>query len=354
MKCHACAHDNVDSALFCAACRRPLVAPTRATPRLEPLAASAASSGATLGARFGDAEADSSRNRFAPPRDADARADRADEGSHLLTDEEAWAAVIGDSNTSYYLERFERLTNGDSAGWHWPAALVTWYWMLYRKMWIPALIYFFAPSLFLGVLSAVLSSAPGLALAIGWLTVIIVPGMKANAWYFRQCEKKIDVIRARGGSKAQMLARIEAAGGTSGVIIVIVAILVLVAGLGIVAAVALPAYQTYVGKAKVTEAVLVGTQVATAVGKQYEQTGALPSGADFDRIASNAARQSRFVSGATIDGSTGAITVKVEAPPSLSGSFVLMPSDEGNRHLSWSCSADEGLAKYAPRSCRAH
>ena len=353
MKCHACAHVNADNALFCAACRRPLVAPTRATPRLEPLAASAASSGAAPGGSFGGADAGASRNRFAPPRDADADAEHADDASRLLTDEEAWGAVIGNSNTRYYLERFERLTNGDSAGWHWPAALVTWYWMLYRKLWIPALIYFFAPIVLLVVLAAVLRSAPLLVIGLWLAAVIGIPGMKANDWYFKQCEKKIDNVRARGGSKTQMIARLEAEGGTSGVAI-LVAILLIFFGSGILAAIALPAYQTYTVKAKVAEAMIVGNQVAAVVGKQYEQTGVLPSGGDFDRIAGDAARQARFVSGASIDSSTAAITIKVEVPPNITGSFVLSPSDEGNRHLRWTCSADDDLAKYAPRSCRAH
>jgi hypothetical protein len=41
----------------------------------------------------------------------------------LAFDEEAWKAVIG----------------------HWPAFFVTWYWLLYRKMWDLAALYFLLP-----------------------------------------------------------------------------------------------------------------------------------------------------------------------------------------------------------------
>jgi hypothetical protein len=62
----------------------------------------------------------------------------------------ARAAFIGDANAAYCPDRFDRLAHGASGGWHWPGMLVTWYWMLYRKMWVPALIYFFAPYLIVG------------------------------------------------------------------------------------------------------------------------------------------------------------------------------------------------------------
>mgnify|MGYP003947886585 CR=1 FL=1 len=48
MKCHACGQDNADSALFCTACRRPLVAPTQLPTRLEPVPATAAPTAATM------------------------------------------------------------------------------------------------------------------------------------------------------------------------------------------------------------------------------------------------------------------------------------------------------------------
>ena len=143
MKCHACRQENAESALFCSACRRPLVAPTKLPSRIEPLAASAGTY-ATATAAAGP----SSGYAAAPSASARARSstfnDRADRESAVLTDEEAWGAIVGNSNAHYYLEKFEGLRHGAGGGWNWPGFLFTWYWMLYRKMWVPALIYFFA------------------------------------------------------------------------------------------------------------------------------------------------------------------------------------------------------------------
>src|SRR5262249_13988726 len=146
-------------------------------------------------------------SRFAPPN-AESTG-RMGSDSDVMTEEEAWASFIGPTNTHYYLERFERLSQGDTARWHWPGALVTWYWLLYRKMWVGAVIYFFAPSLVFAILGAI---SPVLTL-VGWVAFFLVPGMLANGLYYRHCQKKIQQVTARGGSKEQMLARLEAAGG---------------------------------------------------------------------------------------------------------------------------------------------
>jgi Tfp pilus assembly protein PilE len=349
MKCHACGQDNADSALFCTACRRPLVAPARAPTRLEPMLATAAPSAAAAAPVQGDV---GGHNRFAPPNVGAGAGDRTADASTIVTDEEARAAVIGDSNTQYYLDRFDRIAHGQGGGWHWPAFFVTWYWMLYRKMWVPALIYFCAPYAIGIVLGGVTAAAPtaGGLLSLAWLAAwLIGPGLLANGWYHRHCMNQIRDVRARGGSKDQVIARLEAAGGTSSIAVIVLAIFGIVAAIGILAAIALPAYQAYTVKAKVADAIIEGNAVAAAVGRQYEATGQLPT--DVDGIVRQLPRPSKYVRGVELDGTSGALTLRIEATPSISGSIQLTPNADGNRHLSWSCSTTD-LAKYVPRSCR--
>ena len=351
MKCQPCGHDNASSALFCTACRRPLVAPTKLPTRIEPLAqpAMAMAAPAMASSYGGAAEAPSSRNRFAPPETG--RASRMGGETDILTEEEAWAAVIGDSNTHHYLTRFERLARGESGGWHWPAFFVTWYWMLYRKMWVAALLYFVASYAFgiaVGVAAAAAPAVGGLLLLAWW----VLPGLLANGRYFKHCEKKIRDLRARGGSKEQMVARLEAAGGTSNVLVIIFAVFGIIAGIGILAAIALPAYQQYTVKAKVSEAIPLGNEVAQAVGKQYEQTGQLPSQAEVDTIVQNSAHRSKFVSGVDLDNASGTLTLRLTATPRGDGSIQFVPTSDNNHHLSWTCTAPANMQRYVPASCR--
>jgi len=356
MKCQPCGQDNAATALFCTACRRPLVAPSKLPTRIEPLAVPAAAASAAAPAmapaRGGAAEAPSSRNRFAPPN-AGAHGRSGDE-SDVLTEEDAWAAIIGDSNTPYYLDRFDRMRHGANGGWHWPGFLVTWYWMLYRKMWVPALLYFFAPYLFAVAFGIVAAGSPTVAglLYLAWIVAwLIGPGMMANGWYYKHCMNKIRDVRARGGSKDQMLARLEAAGGTSNILVIILAVVGITMVIGILAAVALPAYQQYGFKAKMVNVIPVANDVAAAVGSQYQQTGQLPAQGDVDRMLSQAAHQSKYVTGVDIEPATGELKVHVALSPQVSGTLKLAPGSDNDRHLSWTCSTTD-LKRYVPASCR--
>jgi Tfp pilus assembly protein PilE len=355
VKCHACKQDNAANALFCTACRRPLVAPTAPPSRIEPLAtpsisAGAAAMAATPSGFAAERSAGSARDRYAPPNATGAG--RADDDSGALTDEEAWDAVIGNSNNLYYLTRFERLSQGGSASWHWPAFFVTWYWMLYRKLWVATVVYMIAPWVALALLAALPSAAAGPLMVMGWLAYVILPPVMANKWYFKSCEKKIQDVRARGGSKEKMIARLESAGGTSNIIVIVLAFFGIIFGLGILSAVSLPAYQTYTIKAKIVDAIPVANDVAAAVGKQYEQTGALPSGDDVNRMLAEAPHHSRYVSGVELDGTSGMLKVKINVPPNISGTLLMLPAADNNRHLTWTCATDD-LKRYVPASCRA-
>ena len=356
MKCLPCGQDNASSALFCTACRRPLVATTAPPTRLEsaarPAMAMAGAAPAMAGASAGAADARPSRNRFAPPNAG--RASRLGSDSDVMTDDEAWAAVIGDSNTHHYLTRFDRLAKGDGGGWHWPAFFVTWYWMLYRKMWVPALLYFFAPwvgAIAIGVAGAAVPALAVLLYVAQWLAILFVPPLLANKWYFKHCESKIRDVRSRGGSKDQMLARLEAVGGTSNILVIVLAVFGLIMMVGILAAIALPAYRDYTIKAKVADAMPVGFEVAAAVGKQYDQTGQLPGQTDVDNFVLQAAHHSKYVTGVDLDSADATLTVHVKAPP-VEGSYQLVPSSDNNHHLSWTCRSTDKLSRYVPASCR--
>jgi len=356
VKCLPCGQDNASSALFCTACRRPLVATTAPPTRLEsaarPAMAMAGAAPAMAGASAGAADARPSRNRFAPPNAG--RASRLGSDSDVMTDDEAWAAVIGDSNTHHYLTRFDRLAKGDGGGWHWPAFFVTWYWMLYRKMWVPALLYFFAPwvgAIAIGVAGAAVPALAVLLYVAQWLAILFVPPLLANKWYFKHCESKIRDVRSRGGSKDQMLARLEAVGGTSNILVIVLAVFGLIMMVGILAAIALPAYRDYTIKAKVADAMPVGFEVAAAVGKQYDQTGQLPGQTDVDNFVLQAAHHSKYVTGVDLDSADATLTVHVKAPP-VEGSYQLVPSSDNNHHLSWTCRSTDKLSRYVPASCR--
>ena len=80
---------------------------------------------------------------------------------------ENFRAILGPKNQEYYLQRFEEYeANGKTTiGWHWPAFFITFYWLLYRKMWLAALLYFILPYVctsVLGLITSLLGESRGL------------------------------------------------------------------------------------------------------------------------------------------------------------------------------------------------
>lgn len=173
----------------------------------------------------------------------------------------AWQAVIGPRNQAYYLSRFERTSRGEGgARWHWPALLITWYWLVYRKMWAWSLLYMVLPFLLLlpfGLLAALLGTHRAAdAIPMLYLAALYVaPPLLANGAYYRHCRKLMAAQLARGGSREQYLAQLEARGGTSNLAVAVIGALLLVSMIGMLAAIALPAYQDYVKRARGSQTV---------------------------------------------------------------------------------------------------
>jgi len=152
----------------------------------------------------------------------------------------------------------------------------------------------------------------------------------------------------------------------------LIELMIVVAIIGILAAVALPAYQTYTIKAKVSEGMLAASQCRTTVSEVY-QTGnsaAAPGGNGWG-CENTAGSASKYVNTVKTDGN-GAITVVLSNDASLGAAsgtaLTLVPTDSNGSGLQstsigstqvygWRCGkpsdgTSSTLGKYLPGSCK--
>jgi Tfp pilus assembly major pilin PilA len=145
---------------------------------------------------------------------------------------------------------------------------------------------------------------------------------------------------------------VQAGSGTmkiSGVVIAFGVLLAFVPVLGIMAAVAIPAYSDYTVRAKMTEAVATGRSARESVQEYYQKNRKLPAslreaGFSFEASINVAGVSARF------DGPEVVISVQPRVPQANGGS-VLMKAPAA-QPTTWTCSTDAIPHKYLPANCR--
>ena len=135
-------------------------------------------------------------------------------------------------NADKYLTKFKKFnsngTDSFSATWHWPAFFVPFFWLLYRKLYLWALLVF------------VVSLIPYV-----YFIAMIVFGITGNHIYYKRARKKLLEIKLDpSSSEIQKAVYIAHQGGVNSAIVIVALILMVVFG-GILAAITLPNFVAY-------------------------------------------------------------------------------------------------------------
>jgi type IV pilus assembly protein PilA len=135
----------------------------------------------------------------------------------------------------------------------------------------------------------------------------------------------------------------------------LIELMIVVAIIAILAAIALPAYQNYIKRSKVTEGVVAADACKSSVVEYVASMNALP-GTMNQAGCSNT--PSQYVSGMTLGAGTGVITVAYQNVGSgVDGlNYVLGPKSTtgvaSGQITGWTCTASTVLPQLLPASCR--
>ena len=148
----------------------------------------------------------------------------------------------------------------------------------------------------------------------------------------------------------------------------LIELMIVVAIIGILAAVALPAYQDYTIRAKMSEVILAMSSCRTSITEVYQSGGSAPAANGWGCEITTASQRTKYVSGvttdvngkvlATVQGISSVVDTSVVTlvPLSTAAAPAVYTNQQSQTLFGWRCglTADGTTVspKYLPGSCR--
>lgn len=278
--------------------------------------------------------------------------------------EELYRHAVGERKAGYYVPLFYRFDQGSSrVSWNWPALFVTFFWLLYRRMYGLAFGYLLLWPILLVILLSVTTLLVGAAIAgiLYWLLALVaqfvVAPMFANAVYHWHVKRQIARLAADAPSHEALVQRLIGQASTAGVGVVIGAIAVYsFVVIGTLAAIALPAYQDYTIRAQVSEGFTLAAPVKASIASAYSASGNWPAA----ELIADTQASGRYVSSIEVSDGTILIHYGNAAHQAIAGRTLSFHPTTKGKQVEWRCGYAAGAGvtqtdlamKYLPSGCR--
>ena len=139
----------------------------------------------------------------------------------------------------------------------------------------------------------------------------------------------------------------------------LIELMIVIAIIGILAAIAIPAYQDYTIRSKVSEGLRLASAAKLAVSETFDATGGYPATSPANAsygLPPASDIKGLYVSSISAAATTGVITIEYKeiatGKVNAGDSILLTPDDSIPGSMQWSCNGNDIPPKYVPAVCR--
>lgn len=131
----------------------------------------------------------------------------------------------------------------------------------------------------------------------------------------------------------------------------LIELMIVVAIIGILAAIAIPAYQDYTVRAKVSEGLSVASAAKLGVAEYYQSVGTVPEWNTIAGVVPSTSITGNNVVSVDI-GNFGSIAITYTADSNIAHSSIVLTPSYNAGSIMWDCKAGDVLDRYRPANCR--
>jgi type IV pilus assembly protein PilA len=134
----------------------------------------------------------------------------------------------------------------------------------------------------------------------------------------------------------------------------LIELMIVVAIIGILAAIAIPAYQDYTIRSQVTEGMNLASGAKTAVGEYYNHRGAFPATNASAGLATSTSIVGNYVTAVNVATLAGTIqaTFGNDANAAIAADILILSAITNEGSIQWTCKSATIDPKYLPTNCR--
>ncbi|HGH6082528.1 TPA: pilin [Neisseria meningitidis] len=137
----------------------------------------------------------------------------------------------------------------------------------------------------------------------------------------------------------------------------LIELMIVIAIVGILAAVALPAYQDYTARAQMSEALTLAEGQKSAVVEYYSDNGTFPNSNTSAGIAASNEIKGKYVASVKVEGNASVASITATMNSSnvnkdIQGKTLVLVGKQNSGSFSWECKKGSVDEKFLPSTCR--